>query len=173
MTVSSLSFRCTDPIAGTGRVTLSRTGGGAGFGAYALLYTTRPVDGGIEAIVAATRPEDTDPAWRLAEPRRYGPRDGETRSLMAWASALYEPRNESAAAHTERLAKALLTTALSTRLVPPPGAVDLPRAAWKVRSHYLVPLEHAGHTAVRIGHLIAVTASVPPRLHEHTPEKHA
>ncbi|GGT54393.1 hypothetical protein GCM10010271_67830 [Streptomyces kurssanovii] len=39
------------PLIGTGRVTLLRTGGGAGFGTYALLYTTRPVPGGgVEAI---------------------------------------------------------------------------------------------------------------------------
>ncbi|MEU7039264.1 histone-like nucleoid-structuring protein Lsr2 [Streptomyces sp. NPDC046237] len=40
-----------------GAVTLLRTGGGAGFGAYALLCTTRPgPGGGVEAIVAAARP---------------------------------------------------------------------------------------------------------------------
>ncbi|MEU4496940.1 hypothetical protein AB0F96_26730 [Streptomyces sp. NPDC023998] len=63
------------PLAGTGRVTLSRTGGGAGFGAYALLYTTRLVPGGgVEAVIAAARPEDTDPAWGLHTPDRTGRR---------------------------------------------------------------------------------------------------
>jgi hypothetical protein len=159
MAVLPLGYRCTELIAGTGRVTLSRTGGGADYGAYALLYTTRPVDGGVEAIVAAARPEDTDPAWNLAEAHRYGPQASETRPLMAWAAALNEAKaNDRGNGYVERLATALLTTAWGTRMVPPPGAVDLPLAAWEIETQYLVPLRHAGHTAVRIGRLIAVTA---------------
>ncbi|MFJ2007935.1 hypothetical protein [Streptomyces chartreusis] len=159
MAVLPLAYRCTEPITGTGRVTLSRTGGGADYGAYALMYATRPVDRGVEGIVAATRPEDTDPAWHLAEPHPYGPQTSEPRPLMAWAAALNPPRTKDPAdGYTARLAMALLTTAWSTRMVPPPGAVDLPLAAWEIETQYLVPLRHAGHTAVRIGRLITVTA---------------
>jgi hypothetical protein len=159
MSVLPLGCRCSELVTGTGRVTLTRTGGGAGFRAYALMYTTRPVDGGVEAIVAATRPEDTDPAWELAEPHRYGPQGSETRPLMAWAAALNEAKaNDRGDAYTLRLAQALVTTAWSTRIVPPPGAVDLPLATWEIETQYLVPLRHAGHTAVRIGRLITVTA---------------
>ncbi|MBL1086815.1 hypothetical protein JK359_33460 [Streptomyces actinomycinicus] len=159
MAVLTLAYRRTERVTGTGRVTLSRTGGGADFGAYALLYTTRPVDGEVEAIIAATRPEDTDPAWNLAEPHRYGPRTSETRPLMAWAAALNEAKaNDRGNAYADRLAKALLTTAWSTRMVPPPGTVDLPLAAWEIETQHVVPLWHAGHTAVRIGRLITVTA---------------
>jgi hypothetical protein len=65
------------PLTGTGRVTLLRTGGGASFGAYALLYTTRLApDGGVEAVLAATRPEDTDPVWGLNRPQRHEPAYG-------------------------------------------------------------------------------------------------
>lgn len=158
MAVLPLGYRCTELIAGTGRVTLSRTGGGADFGAYALLYATRPVDVGVEAIVAATRPEDTDPAFNLTEPAPYGPQFSETRPLLAWAAALNEAKaKDPSNGYTARLATALLTTAWSTRMVPPPGAIDLPLAAWEIETQYLVPLRHAGHTAVRIGRLITVT----------------
>jgi hypothetical protein len=157
MAVLPLGYRCTEPIAGTGRDTLSRTGGGADYGAYALLYTIRSVDGGVEAIVAATRPEDTDPAWNLTEPAPNGPQFSETRPLMAWAAALNEAKaKEPAGGYTARLVRALLTTAWSTRMVPPPGAVDLPLAAWEIETQHLVPLQHAGHTAVRIGRLLTV-----------------
>ncbi|MFF7764264.1 hypothetical protein [Streptomyces griseorubiginosus] len=159
MAVLPLGYRCTEPIAGTGRVTLSRTGGGADYGAYALLYATRATAGGVEAIVAATRPEDTAPAWNLTQPAPYGPRFSEARPLMAWAAALNEAKaKDGADGYVVRLAKALLTTAWSTRMVPSPTAVDLPLAAWEIETQYLVPLQHAGHTAVRIGRLIAVTA---------------
>lgn len=159
MAALRLDYRCTELIAGTGRVTLSRTGGGADFGAYALLYTTRPVDGGVEAIIAATRPEDTDPAWNLVEPAPYGPQFSEPRPLMAWAAALNEAKAKgSVDFYTVRLARALLTTAWSTRMVPPPDAVDLPLAAWEIETQHLVPVEHAGHTVARIGRLITVTA---------------
>lgn len=142
----------TELVTGTGRATLSRTGGGAGYGAYALLYTTRPINGYVEAIIAATRPEDTNPTWNLATPRRYGPQTSETRPLLSWAAALNDPR-----ADIERLAQALLTTALSTRTTPPPGTIDLPAATWTVETQRLVPLVYAGHTAVRIGRLISIT----------------
>ncbi|MDH2393972.1 hypothetical protein QCN29_35535, partial [Streptomyces sp. HNM0663] len=83
------------PLTGTGRVTLLRTGGDAGFGAYTLLYTTRPVPGGgAEAIVAAARPEDTDPVWELHRPQRYGPQTSEKRPLMRWAAALETDRRK-------------------------------------------------------------------------------
>ncbi|MDH2394108.1 hypothetical protein QCN29_36330, partial [Streptomyces sp. HNM0663] len=82
------------PLTGTGRVTLLRTGGDAGFGAYTLLYTTRPVPGGgAEAIVAA-RPEDTDPVWELHRLQRYGPQASEKRPLMRWAAALETDRRK-------------------------------------------------------------------------------
>ncbi|MFI6658085.1 hypothetical protein ACIBL8_21480 [Streptomyces sp. NPDC050523] len=159
MAVLPLGYRCTELIAGTGRVTLSRTGGGADYGAYALLYTTRSVGGGVEAIVAATRPEDIDPAFNLTEPAPYGQQFSETRPLMAWAAALNEAKaKEPVNGYTARLARALLTTAWSTRMVPPPGSVDLPLAAWEIETQYLVPYQYAGHTAVRIGRLVTVTA---------------
>ncbi|MFE2693634.1 hypothetical protein [Streptomyces mirabilis] len=147
-------------LAGTGRVTLSRTGGGAGFGAYALLYTTRTLPGGgVEAVIAATRPEDTDPAWHLADPQPHGPQTSETRPLLKWAAALNErKKNEPAAGYRERLAIALVTTAWTTRIVPPPDAVDLPLAAWEMETEHLISVSYASHTAVRIGHLVTLTA---------------
>ncbi|NGN63139.1 hypothetical protein G5C51_04355, partial [Streptomyces sp. A7024] len=60
-------------LEGAGRVTLERIGGGAGpdWGAYALLYTTRPLPGGLEAVIAAAPPEQLNPAWGLDRPRPY------------------------------------------------------------------------------------------------------
>ncbi|MFD7445830.1 hypothetical protein [Streptomyces sp. NPDC059909] len=148
-------------LAGTGRVTLLRTGGGAAFGAYALLYTTRPTtDGGVEAIVAATRPEDTDPAWQLHRPQRHGPQAGESRPLTRWAAAL-EPdkrKSETQAAYNQRLAQTLIRIAHNARSIPPPGLVDLPLATWEITTDHLIHLagRHLGHTVARIGRLVAV-----------------
>ncbi|MGW4784940.1 hypothetical protein [Streptomyces sp. NPDC004230] len=141
MSVLPLGYRHAEQLTGTGRVTLSRTGGGGGFGAYALMYATRPVAGGVEAIIAATRPEDTDPAWALEQPTRDGPQASESRPLMAWAAALNEAKaKDRGNAYARRLAEALLITAWSTRMVRQPRAVDLPLAAWEIETHYLVPL---------------------------------
>lgn len=151
------------PLTGTGRVTLLRTGGGAGFGAYALLYTTRPVPGGgAEAIVAAARPEDTDPVWELYRPQRYGPQASEKRPLMCWAAALETDRrkSESQAAYDQRLAQTLIRIGHNARSIPPPGLVDLPLATWDITTEYLIHLtaRHLGHTIARIGRLVAVAA---------------
>jgi hypothetical protein len=153
-------------LAGTGRVTLLRTGGGAGFGAYALLYTTRSVPGGgVEAIIAATCPEDMDPRWGLNRPQRYGPLASEERSLMRWAAALdYEKRkSETQAAYDYRLAERLVRTAHTGRIIPPPGSVDLPLANWEITTEHVISLVtkqssagYAGHTIARIGRLVAV-----------------
>ncbi|MFC7261519.1 hypothetical protein [Streptomyces lutosisoli] len=134
--------------------------GGAGFGAYAVPYTTRPLSGGgVEAVIAATRPEDTDPAWQLAEPQPHGPQTSETRPLLKWAAALNErKKNEPAAGCRERLAVAQVTTGGTTRIVPPPDAVDLPLAAWEMETEHLISVSYASHTAVRIGRLVNVTA---------------
>ncbi|MBT2393385.1 hypothetical protein J7E87_29190 [Streptomyces sp. ISL-1] len=154
------------PLAGTGRVTLSRTGGG-GFGAYALLYTTRLVPGGgVEAIIAAARPEDTDPAWGLQHPWPCGPQASETRPLMRWAAALDEQlKADSAADYRVRLAVDLVRIGHNTRIIPPPGSVDLPLAAWEMTTEHHIelvsrkwPAGYAGHTAARIGRLVAVAA---------------
>lgn len=155
------------PLTGTGRVTLSRTGGGAGFGAYALLYTTRLVSGGgVEAIIAAARPEDTDPAWGLQHPRPYGPQASEKRPLMRWAAALDEQlKADSAADYRVRLAVDLVRIGHNTRTNPSPYAVDLPLAAWEMTTEHHIelvsrkwPTGYAGHTAARIGRLVAVAA---------------
>jgi hypothetical protein len=71
-------------VAGTGRVTLFRTGSGSGFGAYAMLYTTRSVPGGgVEAIIAATLPEDTDLLWGVRS-RISTERDSLISAGQAW-----------------------------------------------------------------------------------------
>ncbi|MBP5866108.1 hypothetical protein [Streptomyces caniscabiei] len=156
-------------LTGEGRVTLTRTGGAApGWGAYVLLYTTRQVDRRREAIIAAARPTDTDPAWGLHEPRPHGPQGNETRPLRAWATAVTPPKGkaESVAAYNERLALHLLTTGYSARLVLSPTSVDLPVALWEVEVDGAVDLppvkdrQHgfAGHHTVRIGRLISVTS---------------
>lgn len=150
-----------EPLTGTGRVTLLRTGGGASFGAYALLYTTRPVaGGGVEAIVVAARPEDTDPVWELHRPQRYGPQASEMRPLMRWAAALEAERrkSESQAAYDQRLAQTLIRIGHNSRSIPPPGLVDLPLATWEITTEHLIHLtaRHLGHTVARIGRLVAV-----------------
>ncbi|MFI9588256.1 hypothetical protein ACIHCQ_42225 [Streptomyces sp. NPDC052236] len=156
-------------LTGTGRVTLARTGGAApGWGAYALLYTTRLLDGRLEAVIAATRPADTDPAWDLHHPRPYGPKHDETRPLRNWAAATNPPqaKTENAAAYNERLALFLLRVGFAARLVPPPAGVDLPLAQWEVQVEGAITLTpvkggthgFASHSVVRIGRLITVTA---------------
>ncbi|MGI5401367.1 hypothetical protein ACQEVG_18350 [Streptomyces sp. CA-135486] len=150
-------------LGGAGRVTLSRTGGGAGFGTYALLYTTRLVPGGgVEAIIAASRPEDTDPAWALQHPRPYGPQASEKRPLMRWAAALDEQlKADSAADYRVRLAVDLVRIGHNTRTNPPPGSVDLPLATWEMTTEphrarqQEVTAGYAGHTAARMGRLVA------------------
>ncbi|WP_329583657.1 hypothetical protein [Streptomyces sp. NBC_01361] len=151
------------PLTGTGRVTLLRTGGGAGFGAYALLYTTHPIPGGgVEAIVAATRPEDTNPAWGLHHPQRYGPQTSETRPLMRWAAALEadQRKSESQATYQQRLAGALVRIGRNARIIAPPALVDLPLATWEMTTDQLVhfPDRHLGHTTARIGRLSTLAA---------------
>ncbi|MEV6133184.1 hypothetical protein AB0M05_41400 [Streptomyces violaceusniger] len=156
-----------DPILGTGRVTLARTGGGAGpgWGAYILLYTSQPQpDGGRAAIIATTAPDhpDLNPAWGLHRPAtRYADPDTATRPLWDYAAAANTPQGREAADRYElRLALYLLGTALAPRLVPRPTAVDLPAAAWEIapyRTIHLPPGANAGHTAVRIGRLVTLT----------------
>jgi hypothetical protein len=153
-------------LSGTGRVTLARTGGGAGpdWGAYAPLYTTRLLDGRLEAIVAAAPPQDTDPAWGLHHPRPYGPTGSATRSLWAYATAANtaQAKSENPAAYEQRLATYLLRTAFSARMTPPPHVVDLAVAQWEIRTERVVTLAkagtpgYAGHFFVRIGRILSV-----------------
>lgn len=158
-----------EPLVGTGRATITRTGGGAGsgWGAYILLYTTQPLPGGgLAAIIATTAPDhpDLDPAWGLHRPAtRYADPGTATRPLWDYAAAATPPqgRSEPTARYELSLALYLLSTALSPRLVPHPATVDLPAAAWEIvpyRSIHLPPgTAHAGHTAVRIGRLVTLT----------------
>ncbi|GAA2350508.1 hypothetical protein [Streptomyces violaceusniger] len=158
-----------EPLTGTGRVTLTRTGGAApDWGAYVLLYTTRLVDRQLEAVIAAARPADTDPGWGLHLPRPFGPQHDETRPLRSWAAAVAPPqtKSETAASYNERLAIYLLNTGYSARLIPSPASVDLPLAQWEVEVEgtvALTPLKErdhgfAAHSTVRIGRLISITA---------------
>ncbi|MGW3563578.1 hypothetical protein ACWDSL_06695 [Streptomyces sp. NPDC000941] len=157
-----------EPLTGSGRVTLARTGGGAtlGWGAYILLYTTQPLPGGGRAaIIATTAPDhpDLNPEWGLHQPAtRYSEPGTATRPLWEYAAAATPPQgNESADRYDCRLALYLLTTALEPRLILRPAAVDLPAAAWAIgpyRTIHLPPSDaHAGHTAVRIGRLLTLT----------------
>lgn len=159
-----------EPLTGSGRVTLARTGGGAapGWGAYILLYTTQPMPGGGRAaIIATTAPDhpDLNPAWGLHRPAtRHSEPGTATRPLWEYAAAATPPqgRSESAAGYDCRLALYLLTTPLAPRLIPRPAAVDLPAAAWAVDLYRTIHLPpgalHAGHTAVCIGRLLTLTS---------------
>lgn len=153
-------------LTGTGRVTLTRTGGVApGWRAYVLLYTTLTTDAGqLHAVIAATRPADTDPGWGLQTPRPYGPEGEEDRRLGQWAAAATSPqaKGESAAAYTERLATYLLRVGHSARIAGGPTTVDLPVAQWEIDTDttvHLTPTKgrrdgYGGHDAVRIGRLL-------------------
>ncbi|MFP8945218.1 hypothetical protein ACLIYM_27795 [Streptomyces fenghuangensis] len=84
--------------AGTGRVTLARTGGGAGpdWGAYVLAYTSTLLpDGTRAALVAATVPDDPalDLAWglRLA-PTRWSTASSARRPVWEYAAAATHPK---------------------------------------------------------------------------------
>lgn len=154
-----------ESLAGTGRVTLARTGGGAGpdWGAYILLYTTQPQpDGGRAAIIAPDHP-DLNPAWGLHQPANLHADPGTaTRPLWDYAAAANTPQGREPSPRYElRLALYLLDSALGPRLVPHPTAIDLPEAGWEIVPYRPIPLPpgaaHAGHTAVRIGRLVTLT----------------
>ncbi|MFD0260140.1 hypothetical protein ACFVH7_17905 [Kitasatospora indigofera] len=117
-------------VSGTGRVTLSRASGGAGpdWGAYALLFTTRRVGEGIEAVIGYCAPDDPllDPAWELHQEQPYGPAGGARRPLGASAAAnAARGRSESASAYSQRIALYLLRIATATRLAYSPRITDL------------------------------------------------
>ncbi|MEE1783076.1 hypothetical protein PUR71_09120 [Streptomyces sp. SP17BM10] len=163
--------------AGAGRVTLLRTGGGAGpdWGAYALLYTTRPADGGLtEAVIGYCAPDADllDPAWGLHEQRPYGPAGTARRPLGEYAAAANPPRGrgESPGAYGQRIALFLLRIASASRLVPSPRIADLPWASWALATEQHVVLapdpDHpgrgwAGHHQVRIGRLLTLQPKQP------------
>ncbi|MGW0556681.1 hypothetical protein ACWDZ6_21130 [Streptomyces sp. NPDC002926] len=116
--------------------------------------------GGVEAITAATRPEDTDPAWGLQHPRPYGPLASELRPLMRWAAALDEQlKADSAADYRVRLAVDLVRIGHNTRINPPPGSADLPLATWEMTTEHHIELVsrkwrtgYAGHTTAHLNH---------------------
>ncbi|MGI5401268.1 hypothetical protein ACQEVG_17795 [Streptomyces sp. CA-135486] len=122
--------------------------------------------GGVEAIIAATRPEDADPAWGLQRPRPYGPLANKKRPLMPWAAALDEQlKADSAADYRVRLAVDLVRRGHNTRVNPAPGSVDLPLVTWEMTTGHHIelvsrkwPTGYAGHTAARIRRLVAVAA---------------
>ncbi|MFI9365975.1 hypothetical protein ACIG5E_33730 [Kitasatospora sp. NPDC053057] len=162
--------------AGAGRVTLSRVGGGAGpdWGAYALLYTTRPVGGRTEAVIGYCAPDDPllDRAWGLHQQRPYGPAGTARRPLgdFAAASNPARGRSESPAAYGQRMALFLLRIATATRLVHSPRITDLPWADWSLATEQHVHLapdpDHpgrgwAGHDQVRIGRLLTLQPKQP------------
>ncbi|MEE1943278.1 hypothetical protein V1L54_28390 [Streptomyces sp. TRM 70361] len=153
------------PAAGIGRITLARTGGGAGpdWGAYVLAYTSTLLpDGSRAALVAATTPDDPalDPAWglRLA-PTRWSDPGNARRPVWEYAAAAAPPKSatEPVGRWEQRLAVYLLTAALTPRLIPTRATVDLPTADWKATIDRTVHLDvpHAGHTRVSIGRLTA------------------
>ncbi|MGW4806423.1 hypothetical protein [Kitasatospora sp. NPDC004272] len=163
--------------AGAGRVTLLRTGGGAGpgWGAYALLYATRPADGGLtEAVIGYCAP-DADllhPAWGLHEQRPHGPAGTARRPLGEYAAAANPPRGrgEPPGAYAQRLALFLLRIAAASRLVPSPRITDLPWASWTLATDQHVHLtpdpDHpgrgwAGHHQVRVGRLLTLQPKQP------------
>lgn len=120
----------------------------------------------VEAIIAAARPEDTDPAWRLQHPWPYGPQASERRPLMRWAAALEEQlKADSAADYRVRLAVDLVRIGHNTRIIPSPHVVDLPLAVWEMTTEHHIelvnrkwPTGYTGHPAARIGRLVAVAA---------------
>ncbi|MGE7436997.1 hypothetical protein [Kitasatospora sp. NPDC001175] len=163
-------------LVGAGRVTLSHAGGGAGpdWGAYALLYTTRPVDGRTEAVIGYCAPDDPllDPAWGLHQQRPYGPAGIARRPLGDYAAASNPARgrSESPGAYGQRMALFLLRVATATRLVYSPRITDLPWAAWTLATEQHVLLapdpDHpgrgwAGHHQVRVGRLLALEPKQP------------
>ncbi|MDQ0946006.1 hypothetical protein [Streptomyces sp. V1I1] len=85
---------------------------------------------------------------------------------MRWAAALDEQlKADSAADYRVRLAVDLVRIGHNTRINPPPGSVDLPVATWEMTPEYHIelvsrkwPTGYAGHTAARIGRLVAVAA---------------
>ncbi|MGK4586204.1 hypothetical protein [Kitasatospora sp. HPMI-4] len=160
-------------LTGAGQVTLSRTGGGAGpdWGAYALLYTSRPLPGGGSEAVIGYCPPDADlldPAWDLHQQRPYGPAGTATRPLGDYASASTPARtkSESPASYSQRMALFLLRIATATRVnASSPHVIDLPWAAWTLATEQHVVLAvdpdhpHRGwacHHQVRVGRLIAL-----------------
>ncbi|WP_031511545.1 hypothetical protein, partial [Streptomyces megasporus] len=137
------------PAAGTGRVTLARTGGGAGedWGAYVLAYTSTLLpDSTRAALVAATTPDDPalDPAWglRLA-PTRWSAAGSARRPVWEYAAAATPPKGatEPVARWEQRLAVYLLIAALAPRLIPTRASVDLPAATWQAAVDRTVHLD--------------------------------
>ncbi|MGW2543810.1 hypothetical protein ACWC5I_23760 [Kitasatospora sp. NPDC001574] len=163
-------------VSGAGRVTLSRAGGGAGpdWGAYALLFATRPVDEDTEAVIGYCAPDDPllDPAWELYQEQPYGPAGTARRPLGDYAAAANVPRgrSESLPAYGQRLALYLLRVATATRLVHSPRITDLPWADWTLTTEQHVHLtpdpDHptrgwAGCHQVRVGRLLTLKPKQP------------
>ena len=88
--MAGLGTTGTGHTVGAGPVTLVRHGGGAGpdWGAYVLLVTTmRLPDGGTEAVIAATAPDQVHPGFGLHLPRPYGPTGSARKPLWEYAAA--------------------------------------------------------------------------------------
>ncbi|MEU3464785.1 hypothetical protein ABZ721_33155 [Streptomyces sp. NPDC006733] len=160
-------------LAGHGRVTVARHGGGAGpdWGAYVLMVTIRRLNAQhTEAVIAATAPEDVDPAWGLHRPLSHGPTGSSRRPLLEYAAASLPPtprgRTHHAGAHQQRL-QFLLRAGLALRLsaASQPGTIDLPWALWEIRVEHTGPLltltgstvGYGGHSTITIGRLITLT----------------
>ncbi|MFB7672216.1 hypothetical protein ACFC26_12450 [Kitasatospora purpeofusca] len=163
-------------VSGAGRVTLSRTGGGAGpdWGAYALFFTTRPAGEGTEAVIGYCAPDDPllDPAWGLHQEQPYGPAGIARRPLGDYAAAANAARgrSESPSAYDQRLALYLLRIAAATRLVHFPRIADLPWADCTLTTEQHVRLvldpDHptrgwAGCHQVRVGRLLILQPKNP------------
>jgi len=156
--------RTTGLLCGEGQVHLVRTGGGAGphWGAYAVLYTLRPLaDRTRECVIAAAPPDQTDPALGLQTARPHGPTGCARKSMWEYAAASVppKPKSESALEYEQRLALFLLTGAHSAQLTGPGQP-----ARWEMTTEHLVPLcllpgstrGYAGYNAVRVGRLLTV-----------------